>query len=642
MASNSENMIQNNTIENADNSSVSTSSEVEENKPINFTLTAIGDTLCHNTQYWDAYNSETDEYDFSYVYEDIKNYTLSSDITIGSLETTFAGKEKGYSNYPTFNTPDSLATALKDIGVDVVSLAGNHALDYGYTGLCRTIDVFNNIGLSHLGTYKTAEDQEKILIKDVKGVKIAFINYTYGTNGIPLPSGKEFCVNLIDKDFIKKQINQAKEQNVDMIVACMHWGTEYRTTANSEQKYLANFLFENGVDVILGNHPHVLEPMEKKTITLQDGTTKDVFVVYALGNFTADQRDEITRDSAILNLTITKNSDGKISIDKVNYVPIYMYKNTNVSTHKFKILDIEKTIKDSNLTIDKSKIFFDEPMKKHTTFKIGGPAECLIKINDINDLKQILKFANDNDIKITVLGNGSNVLVSDKGIKGITLMIQLEEIHIQDNKESIKVTVGAGEKIGKLARKFLKNEITGFEELSGIPGTIGGAVRMNAGAHGKEMKDIIKTVKCMDKKANEKVLTNQEMKFGYRRSILKEQEYIITQVELELKKGKKEQIEEKMKEYFEFRKEKQPIEFPSAGSTFKRGEDFITAKLIDMAGLKGYCIGGAEVSTKHSGFIINKSNATSQDVLDLAKHIENEVYKRFNKKIELEIEVIGE
>lgn len=315
-------------------------------EPITFTLTSLGDTLCHNTQYWDAYNSQTDEYDFSYVYEDIKNYTSSSDITIGSLETTFAGKEKGYSNYPTFNTPDSLATALKNIGVDVVSLAGNHALDYGYNGLCRTIDVFDNIGLSHLGTYKTAEDQEKILIKDVKGVKIAFINYTYGTNGIPLPSGKDFCVNLIDKDFIKKQINQAKEQNVDMIVACMHWGTEYRTTANSEQKDLANFLFENGVDIILGNHPHVLEPMEKKTITLQDGTTKDVFVVYALGNFTADQRDEITRDSAILNLTITKNSDSKISIDKVNYVPIYMYKNTNVSTHKFKILDIEKTIKD--------------------------------------------------------------------------------------------------------------------------------------------------------------------------------------------------------------------------------------------------------------------------------------------------------
>ncbi len=312
--------------------------------PITFTMTAIGDSLCHNTQYWDAYNKETGEYDFSYVYEDIRDYTKYTDITIGSLETTFAGEERGYSNYPTFNTPDSLAKALKNIGVDIISLAGNHALDYGYTGLCRTIDVLDDAGISHLGTYKTAEEQEQLLIKNIKGVNIAFINYTYGTNGIPVPSGKEYCVNLIDKDLIKKQIQQAKEQKVDIIVACMHWGTEYRTTANSEQKELADFLFENGVDIILGNHPHVLEPMEKRTITLEDGTEKEVFVVYALGNFTADQRDEITRDSAILNLTITKNIDGKISIDKVDYVPIYMYKNTTVRTHKFKILDIEKTI----------------------------------------------------------------------------------------------------------------------------------------------------------------------------------------------------------------------------------------------------------------------------------------------------------
>ena len=289
------------------------------NKSTTFTMTALGDSLCHNTQYWDAYNKETGVYDFSYVYEDIMSYTKASDITIGSLETTFAGEDRGYSNYPTFNTPDSLAEALKNIGVDIISLAGNHALDYGYTGLCRTIDVLDNVGISHLGTYKTAEDQEKILVQNVKGLNIAFINYTYGTNGIPLPSGKDHCVNLIDKDLIKKQIEQAKSQNVDIIVACMHWGTEYRTTANSEQEELADFLFENGVE-------------------------KEVFVVYALGNFTADQRDEITRDSAILNLTITKNSDNKISIDKVNYVPIYMYKNSNASLHKFKILDIEKTI----------------------------------------------------------------------------------------------------------------------------------------------------------------------------------------------------------------------------------------------------------------------------------------------------------
>lgn len=328
-------------IDSKSNNITDVSSSIE---PITFNFTALGDTLCHNTQYWDAYNKQTGIYDFSYVYDDIRSYTEASDITISSLETTFAGEDRGYSNYPTFNTPDSLATALKGIGIDIISTAGNHALDYGYSGLCRSIDVLNNAGLSHLGTYKSAEEQEQILIKDVKGVKIAFINYTYGTNGIPVPSGKEYCVNLIDKELIKKQIAQAKEAKVDMIVACMHWGTEYRTTANSEQKELADFLFKNGVDVIIGNHPHVLEPMEKRTVTLDDGTIKDCFVVYALGNFTADQREEITRDSAILNLTITKNSDGKISIDKVNYVPIYMYKNKNISTKKFKILDIEKTI----------------------------------------------------------------------------------------------------------------------------------------------------------------------------------------------------------------------------------------------------------------------------------------------------------
>lgn len=304
-------------------------------------------------------------------------------------------------------------------------------------------------------------------------------------------------------------------------------------------------------------------------------------------------------------------------------------------------MNLEELIKKSNLQIDKEKILFNEPMNKHSTFRIGGPAECLIKIGNVNELKEILKFVKENAITLTIIGNGSNILVSDKGIRGITLIINIEKLEIQDNNDEVKVNVGAGEKIGKLARVFLEKEITGLEELSGIPGTIGGAVRMNAGAHGKEMKDIVKCVKCIDYQGNEKEFTNQEMKFEYRKSRIKEENCIVTEVELILKKGKKEQMKERMEEYAKYRKEKQPIEFPSAGSTFKRGEDFITAKLIDEAGLKGYSIGGAEVSTKHSGFIINKGNATMQDVLKLVKHVEDEVYKKFNKKIELEIEVIG-
>lgn len=306
-------------------------------------------------------------------------------------------------------------------------------------------------------------------------------------------------------------------------------------------------------------------------------------------------------------------------------------------------MDIEKTIKEANLNISKDKIFFGEKMSKYTSFKIGGEAECLIKITSKEELKEVLKFAYDKNIPLTILGNGSNVLVLDKGIKGITLIIKIEKIEIEKKEEGkIKVTAGAGEKIGKLARELLNEEITGFEELSGIPGTVGGAVKMNAGAHGREMKDVVKTVKVVDREGNERILSNEEMKFEYRKSILKNESYIVTEAELELQQGNKEEIQKKMEEYLKFRKEKQPIEFPNAGSTFKRGEDFITAKLIDEAGLKGYSIGGAEVSTKHSGFIINKGNATAKDMLELIEYVKSQVYERFNKKIELEIEIVGE
>lgn len=165
---------------------------------------------------------------------------------------------------------------------------------------------------------------------------------------------------------------------------------------------------------------------------------------------------------------------------------------------------------------------------------------------------------------------------------------------------------------------------------------------MNAGAHGKEMKDIVKTVKCIDYQGNEKQFTKEELAFDYRTSIFKKEKYIITEVNLELKKGKKDEIKAKMEEYVAYRKEKQPIEYPSAGSTFKRGNGFITAKLIDEADLKGYTVGDAEISTKHAGFVINKGNATAKDVLELVEHIQNIIYQKFQKKIELEIEVIGE
>ena len=297
-------------------------------------------------------------------------------ITIGSLETSFAGKERGYSNYPTFNSPDALAYSLKKLGIDVLSTAGNHCLDMGFSGLCRTIDVLNDADISHLGTYQTQEDRDKILFRYVNGIKIAFVNYTYGTNGIPVPLGKDFCVNLINKDLMKQDIESAKSQEADMIVACMHWGTEYRTTANAEQEDLADFLFQNGVDIILGNHPHVLEPMEKRTITLEDGTTKDGFVIYALGNFICDQNAENTRNSIILNLKITKHVNGKISIDSANYIPIYMYKKPTSELRKMKLLDIEQTIYEYESGMDSSigqKTYENLKIQLDKIKKIVGP-----------------------------------------------------------------------------------------------------------------------------------------------------------------------------------------------------------------------------------------------------------------------------
>ena len=324
--------------------------EIEEVKvpdDITINMTVTGDVLCHNTNFWDAYDASTDSYDFSYVFEDIEKYFSSADIVVGTIETSFAGKEAGYSNYPTFNSPEELATDLKELGYDVMAMATNHCLDKGYKGLVSTIEELDKAGIKHIGTYKSEEDSKEILIQDVKGIKMAFLNYTYGTNGIPIPAGKEYSVNLIDKDKIKADIEKAKKLNADVICVNMHWGEEYRQTATQEQEELADFLFQNGVDLILGSHTHVLEPMEKRTVTLADGTKKDGFVIYSLGNFMSGQNANYTRQSVILDIQLTKKGkDNTISIDSVKYTPIYMYNiYAGKSMNRFKIMDIEEEIK---------------------------------------------------------------------------------------------------------------------------------------------------------------------------------------------------------------------------------------------------------------------------------------------------------
>jgi len=319
--------------------------EEEKPKDIIINLVATGDVMCHTTNFNAAYNNETKEYDFTSVFANISKYITKADIAIGNLETTFAGKDRGYTGYPTFNSPSALGVALKNIGIDVLSTANNHSLDKGYTGIVSTLDKLDEIGIDHMGTARSEEEQNKVLVKDVNGIKIAFLSYTYGTNGIPVPAGKEYSVNLIDKDLILKQIHFAKEQNVDIICASMHWGDEYKQKQNKKQEELADYLFQNGVDIIIGNHAHVIEPMEKRKIALEDGTEKEVFVVYALGNFISGQTIEHTKSTVILDMNIRKNGEnGKITIDSINYIPVYCYDESKKNSNRYELLDIREEI----------------------------------------------------------------------------------------------------------------------------------------------------------------------------------------------------------------------------------------------------------------------------------------------------------
>lgn len=293
--------------------------------------------------------------------------------------------------------------------------------------------------------------------------------------------------------------------------------------------------------------------------------------------------------------------------------------------------------------IDKRRVFQNERMSNHTSFKIGGPADYFVKIENTKELKSVLEFSNKNNIPVTVIGNGTNLLVSDKGIRGIVIKIEISDFKVTRAKDRAEITIASGYPVAKLAHLAYKEELTGLEFLSGIPGTVGGAIRMNAGAYGKQMEDIVISTKYMEKSGKIKKLNLAEHEFSYRNSIFsKLQDVIILETVLEAKYGNQEEIKAQMEGYMKSRIEKQPLDLPNAGSTFKRKGDIITAKVIDECGLKGYRIGDAAVSEKHAGFVVNLGNATAKDVLELTDYIKETVKQKKGIDIELEILTIGE
>lgn len=300
------------------------------------------------------------------------------------------------------------------------------------------------------------------------------------------------------------------------------------------------------------------------------------------------------------------------------------------------------TWEDITSILGKDSIKYNELMSKHTTMKVGGKAKVFVEPRNTEEVMKVVEYAKANNIKYYIVGNGSNLLVSDEGYDGIIIKIGQNFSDFEFLEETV-IKVAAGLPLIKLAYMAKDNSLTGLEFASGIPGTIGGAIRMNAGAYGGEMVNVVEKVGVLDTNTGKVFeIYNEEAEFSYRHSIFAEKtEYIIVYAVVKLEKGNKEEIEVKMNENNTSRKEKQPIEFPSSGSTFKRGDGYISAKLIDDAGLKGYKIGGAEVSTKHAGFVINSGNATCKDVVDLIEYIKNTIYEKFNIMLQEEVVILG-
>jgi UDP-N-acetylmuramate dehydrogenase len=285
-------------------------------------------------------------------------------------------------------------------------------------------------------------------------------------------------------------------------------------------------------------------------------------------------------------------------------------------------------------------VLFDEKMSKHTTFRIGGTADAFVTVQNALEIVKIIHFCKDTGTPYMIMGNGSNMLVSDKGIRGV--VIQIGSGMSKCSIEGDAVLADAGILMSSLAKQILEAELTGFEFAAGIPGTMGGGIYMNAGAYGGELKDIIENVTFICSDGMIKTETADKLDFGYRHSIFESGEYIILSCRLKLQKGNYDEIKARMADFNSRRSEKQPLNMPSAGSTFKRPEGYFAGKLIQDAGLMGYAIGGAAVSDKHAGFVVNKGGATARDVLCLIEYIQNTVQEKFGVRLEPEVRLIGE
>lgn len=327
-------------------------------EPITATLAVCGDIMSHSPQTNDAYDAATDTYSYLPCFQYVKPWIEGADYAVANFETTLNGPP--YSGYPQFCAPDALAYDIKTIGFDLVTTANNHAMDKGFNGVVRTLDTLDQAGLAHVGGYRTQEeyDQSKgVVLADVGGISVAFLGYTYGTNGIPIAAENDFCLNRFNTDYmdtcstmdqekLKAELDYAQSLEPDLIAVMIHWGIEYQTTQNEYQTQVADFLIANGADLILGSHSHVPQPMETRTVTLEDGSTRSAFVSYSLGNFVSNQSPatvnvNYTDTTAVLNLELTKDfTTGQTTVTNVSYVPLLVLNRGTGVQDQYLILDV--------------------------------------------------------------------------------------------------------------------------------------------------------------------------------------------------------------------------------------------------------------------------------------------------------------
>ena len=290
--------------------------------------------------------------------------------------------------------------------------------------------------------------------------------------------------------------------------------------------------------------------------------------------------------------------------------------------------------------LGEDRVFTDEPMKQHTTFKIGGPADYFLVPETGEEVGEIIKICKQTDTPYFILGNGSNLLVGDGGYRGAVIQVYRNMSAV--TTEGTTITAQAGALLSAVAAAAKNASLTGFEFAGGIPGTVGGAAVMNAGAYGGEMKDVLVEVTVMDAEGNIFTIPAEKLELGYRTSIIKKAGYIVLEAKIRLKEGDQEAIKERMKELTVQRTTKQPLEYPSAGSTFKRPEGYFAGKLVMDSGLRGYQVGGAQVSEKHCGFVINAGGATAKDVRTLMDNVRDIVYEKYGVTLEPEVKFLGE